>query len=268
MGPGTGLVENSLERRPWQCCTPTRSFQSKVAWRGQSGASLSRSQATSAKLGRPTFGFATKSSYYRARIMARPAGQIVQRGPRLWLVRIFLGRDPSTGRRKYHNKSVRGTKKDAQQYLTATLRDRDLGSFAKPSSEPLDAYLDRWLETAAKPKLKARTYRDYETLLKRYVRPFLEGRPLAKVTLSTCNQSTEKSSRRGCPRALSDTPTPCCARRSSRQSSGDFLLTILRTRLNCLGNRERRFRFCRPSRRARYCGPQARTATGRYSRWP
>jgi len=23
--------------------------------------------------------------------MARPAGQIVQRGPRLWLVRIFLG---------------------------------------------------------------------------------------------------------------------------------------------------------------------------------
>lgn len=114
--------------------------------------------------------------------MARPAGQIIQRGARLWLVRIFLGRDPATGRRKYHNKNVRGSKKDAQQYLTAALRDRDLGSFARPSSEPLGAYLDRWLETAAKPKLKARTYRDYETLLKRYVRPFLEGRPLAKVT--------------------------------------------------------------------------------------
>jgi len=98
--------------------------------------------------------------------MARPAGQIIQRGARLWLVRIFLGRDPSTGRRKYHNKNVRGSKKDAQQYLTAALRDRDLGSFARPSSEPLGAYLDRWLETAAKPKLKARTYRDYETLLK------------------------------------------------------------------------------------------------------
>jgi integrase len=113
--------------------------------------------------------------------MARPAGQIIQRGARLWLVRIFLGRDPSTGRRKYHNKNVRGSKKDAQQYLTAALRDRDLGCFARPSSEPLGAYLDRWLETAAKPN-KARTYRDYETLLKRYVRPSLEGRPLAKVT--------------------------------------------------------------------------------------
>jgi integrase len=43
-------------------------------------------------------------------------------------------------------------------------------------------YLDRRLERAAKPKLKARTYRDYETLLTRYVRPSLEGRPLAKVT--------------------------------------------------------------------------------------
>src|SRR5450432_1395544 len=62
------------------------------------------------------------------------------------------------------------------------MRERDLGSFAKPSSEPLGAYLDRWLETAAKPKLKARTYRDYETLLMRYVRPSLEARPLAKVT--------------------------------------------------------------------------------------
>ncbi len=114
--------------------------------------------------------------------MARLAGQIVPRGARLWLVRIFLGRDPSTGTRKYHNKTIRGTKKDAQQYLTAALRERDLGAFAKPSSEPLGAFLDRWLATAAKPKLKARTYRDYETLLNRYVRPSLKGRPLVKVT--------------------------------------------------------------------------------------
>lgn len=114
--------------------------------------------------------------------MARPAGQIIQRGAHLWLVRIFLGRDPSTGKRKYHNKNVRGTKKDAQQYLTSALRECDLGSFAKPSSEPLGKYLDRWLQTAAKPKLKARTFRDYETLLARYVRPWLEGRPLVKVT--------------------------------------------------------------------------------------
>jgi len=29
----------------------------------------------------------------------------------------------------------------------------------------LDGYLDKWLETAAKPKLRAKTHRDYEALL-------------------------------------------------------------------------------------------------------
>jgi len=123
------------------------------------------------------FGAAAKAAYNRAGNMARPAGQIIQRGARLWLVRRLLGRDPSTGRRKYHNKNVRGSKKDAQQYLTAALRDRDLGCFASPSSEPLGAYLDRWLETAAKPKLKARTYRDYDS----HVLPHMQDSAAAKV---------------------------------------------------------------------------------------
>lgn len=47
---------------------------------------------------------------------------------------------------------------------------------------PLGQYLDQWLQTAAKPKLKAKTFRDYENILTRYVRPALAQRPLAKVT--------------------------------------------------------------------------------------
>lgn len=98
------------------------------------------------------------------------------------MVRIFLGRDSETGKRNYRNHTVCGTKRDAQRYLTAVLRDRDLGTFAEPSSEPLGQYLDQWLQTAAKPKLKAKTFRDYENILTRYVRPALAQRPLAKVT--------------------------------------------------------------------------------------
>lgn len=98
------------------------------------------------------------------------------------MVRIFLGRNSETGKRNYRNHTVCGTKKDAQRYLTAVLRDRDLGTFAEPSSEPLGQYLDQWLQTAAKPKLKAKTFRDYENILPRYVRPALAQRPLAKVT--------------------------------------------------------------------------------------
>ncbi|MEO8053430.1 MAG: tyrosine-type recombinase/integrase, partial [Acidobacteriota bacterium] len=97
-------------------------------------------------------------------------------------MRIFLGRDAETGKRSYRNHTVHGTKKDAQRYLTATLRDRDLGTFAEPSSDPLGQFLDRWLETAAKPKLKTKTFRDYQNILTRYVRPSLAKRPLVDVT--------------------------------------------------------------------------------------
>ena len=114
--------------------------------------------------------------------MARRPGQIISRGENTWPVRIFLGRDPETGKRNYYNHTIRGTRKDAQRYLTAKLRDRDVGVFAEPSCELLNRYLDRWLDAAAKPKLKSRTFRDYENLLARYVRPELGQRPLAQIT--------------------------------------------------------------------------------------
>jgi hypothetical protein len=38
--------------------------------------------------------------------MARVAGQIAARGASTWLVRVYLGRDPQTGARKYHNQTI------------------------------------------------------------------------------------------------------------------------------------------------------------------
>ncbi len=100
-------------------------------------------------------------------------GQLIQRGESTWLVRVFLGRDPETGKRKYHNKTIRGNKKVAQKYLNATLRERDLNSFVEPSSITLNVYLDQWLKTAVKPRLRENTYTEYKGPLKRYVRPAL-----------------------------------------------------------------------------------------------
>jgi hypothetical protein len=46
--------------------------------------------------------------------MAGKAGQIIPRGERTWLVRVFMGRDPQSGKLKYVNKIVQGTLRDAQ----------------------------------------------------------------------------------------------------------------------------------------------------------
>jgi integrase len=97
------------------------------------------------------------------------AGQIIDRGNRTHLVRVFMGRD-ADGRRRYLNKTIKGTKKDAQKYLISTLSAISTGTFVEPSPLGLDDFLDKWLSSAAKPKLSERTFAEYVALLRRYVR--------------------------------------------------------------------------------------------------
>lgn len=109
------------------------------------------------------------------------AGQIIKRGERNFIVRIFLGRD-ANGKRDYMNQTVKGSKKDAQALLNKLLREKDMGTLLEPSRESLNDYLDRWLTAAAKPRLGASSYSDYERLLRYYVRPELGATPLQKLT--------------------------------------------------------------------------------------
>lgn len=96
------------------------------------------------------------------------AGQIIKRNES-WLVRIFLGRDVN-GKRKYFNKNINGTKKDAQKFLTAKLREKDLGIFVEPASMPLNDFLDKWLAEVAHNKLRVRTFEIYKSLLNCHIR--------------------------------------------------------------------------------------------------
>jgi integrase len=110
------------------------------------------------------------------------AGQIIKRGDRTWLVRMFLGRHPETGKREYHNKTIHGTKKDAEKYLTGVQRERDLGTFTEPTTTTLNEYLNQWLENAAKGSVRERTHADYAKVLDRYIRPALGSRKLHQLT--------------------------------------------------------------------------------------
>jgi integrase len=109
------------------------------------------------------------------------AGQIIKRGDRTWLVRIFMGRD-AKGKQIFHHKTIHGTKKDAEQYRNKAIREKDLGTFIEPSPITVDDYMKKWLETAARPRLRDNTYREYEGLLCRYVSPTLGGKRLSDVS--------------------------------------------------------------------------------------
>jgi integrase len=117
----------------------------------------------------------------------RRAGQLVQRGERTWLVRIFLGRD-GAGRRRYHNRTVRGTKKDALGVLNSLLTDNDRGTLIEPSRETLDSFLDRWLRDVASVRVRGNTLDQYRQTLKLYVRPILGRVRICDLELTDVNR--------------------------------------------------------------------------------
>ena len=113
--------------------------------------------------------------------MARKVGQIIARGDRRWLIRVYLGRDHETKKRNYHNRTIRGSMREAQAYLTKKLRERDLGRDLEGAKITLNEYLDRWLETAVKPRVRQKTWQDYDGILRRYIRPGLGDRVLVSI---------------------------------------------------------------------------------------
>ena len=109
-------------------------------------------------------------------------GQLISRGPRTWLVRVSLGREPETGTRKYHNKTIRGSFREAQTYLNTKPPGRGVGRLPRAATISLNQYLDQWFTTAAKPRLRLKSYSDYEALLRLHIRPAFGTRPLGGIS--------------------------------------------------------------------------------------
>src|SRR5262245_34202468 len=101
---------------------------------------------------------------------SRGAGQIVERGPDKYLLRVFLGRD-SDGKRHYHDETFHGKKKKAQDRLRALLTKHKAGESLKIGKDTLNAFLDEWIGSLT--DLKDSTRLHYRHLLDLYVRPKL-----------------------------------------------------------------------------------------------
>lgn len=114
--------------------------------------------------------------------MSRKVGQIIVRGERRWLVRVYLGRDRETRRRTYHNRTIYGSLRYAQAYLTKKLHERDLSRGVEGLQVTVDEFLDHWLKTAVEPRVRGKTYSDYAAMLRRYIRPTIGTRMLASLS--------------------------------------------------------------------------------------
>lgn len=124
------------------------------------------------------------------------SGQIIRRGEGTWLVRVPLGRS-ADGTRRYHNHTVKGTKRDAERYRTKTLRALDTGTFADETHATVAEFLSEWLETSAKPRVRSRTLADYRALADRYLVPALGHRKLAQLAPADIQRAYNDLSARG-----------------------------------------------------------------------
>jgi integrase len=114
--------------------------------------------------------------------MASSRGQILERNYG-FLVRVFVGRDPATGKQVYENEQVRSSKKkDAEKVLTTVLRKLDSGELLlEPSTQTVEAYCEDWLETIAQPRLAKSTFKNYCHYLRKQVYPAFGKRKLIKI---------------------------------------------------------------------------------------
>lgn len=126
----------------------------------------------------------------------RGRGQIVERGPERYLVRVYIGRDRAN-RRRYSSRTVRGTYGAAQRALTKALREVDAGTFVEPCRQTLAEYLERWLETVAKLSVADRTLEDYRARLRRDVVPTLGHRRLDQLSVQDVQALYAEMSTRG-----------------------------------------------------------------------
>jgi integrase len=108
------------------------------------------------------------------------AGHLQQRGAKTWRLSVFVGRDPRTGRKRYAQRTVHGTKRDAEKALARLVTEVDEGRHSASAAGTFGNLLDRWLETKAQSVAPA-TIGNYRWLADKYVRPGLGRSRLASL---------------------------------------------------------------------------------------
>jgi integrase len=111
--------------------------------------------------------------------MARSIGQVIRRGENTFLVRIYLGTS-DTGKRDYYNRTVRGSKKDADKVMMELVRRRDAGEPLEESKQTFAAYAEDWLQQRAS-SLNPDTIQSYRRMLKQHAFPKLGNRRISGI---------------------------------------------------------------------------------------
>jgi len=97
-------------------------------------------------------------------------GSIQKRGKGSWRVRAYVGVDEKTGTKRTVSRTVRGTKREAEEVLHRLLLEVGDGRYISSSSLTVGDLLDQWWPIK-RPTLSPSTARDWESCLRLHVKP-------------------------------------------------------------------------------------------------
>jgi integrase len=106
-------------------------------------------------------------------------GHIQQRGDS-WRLTAYLGRDESTGKKRYAQRTIRGSKRDAQSALARLVTEVNDGGYASAGSLTISELLDRFLELKAH-QVDPTTLTGYKRVADYYIVPRIGTMKVGKV---------------------------------------------------------------------------------------
>jgi hypothetical protein len=109
------------------------------------------------------------------------AGSMRQRGKDSWQLRVHLGRDPITGRKRSVERTFRGTKREADKALSALVKDAERMSPHSNARATVETVMREWLAHAT-PSLSPRTVEVSRMYINRAIVPAIGSKQAAKLT--------------------------------------------------------------------------------------
>jgi integrase len=123
-------------------------------------------------------------------------GSVRRKGEGRWQVRVYLGKDPVTGRIRLRERTVRGTKRQAEEVLGELLTQLREGSLVQARGTTMAELLERWLahnEEDFSPK----TVLEVRGVIKRTITPAMGDRQVADITTGELDAFYQRLRRSG-----------------------------------------------------------------------
>ena len=114
-------------------------------------------------------------------------GSVRSRERGVWEVRVYLGRDTSTGRKRYRSRTVRGSRREADRVARAMVAEAETGA-ETAAVEPLEEVLTfgRWLDewwVAKRTALSPSSVAPWRSAIELHLKPSLGDLPLEELRL-------------------------------------------------------------------------------------